>query len=297
MKTAPGPLITLLNASSRFLMADLYAITLHDGTVYYWTSADTAIVYPVGGQSYACAVEGGTAVPLIKRGPTKTVLGLEVDELEITLSQGAAQVLLGGIPLALAAANGAFDDANVVVTRVFMSTWGDTTPGGVVLFSGAVAHVEPTSTTVKLSLKSDLDKLLVAMPRNLFSPACTHALFDSGCNLTRASYVSTGTIAGSPTPTAISFATNLTQADAYFQLGVLIMTSGPASGSRAAVKSYLNAAGSIILALPLAAAPVAGNTFSIIPGCDKTQATCTTKFSNLARFRGFPFIPKPESAR
>lgn len=297
MKSAPGALITLLNSANKFLMADLYTITLFDGTVYYWTSADTAIVYPPAGQSYSCAVEGGTTVPLIKRGATKTILGLEVDDLEIVLSQGGGQVLLGGIPLSMAAANGVFDGANVIVTRVFMATWGDTTPGGVVLFSGAVAHVEPTSTTVKLTLKSDLDQLLVAMPRNLFSPACTHALFDAGCGLTRASYVVAGTIAGSPTPTSSAFATNLTQADGYFQLGVLIMTSGPAVGARSAVKSYVNAAGALTLALPLKATPVAGNTFTIIPGCDKSQATCTAKFANLARFRGFPFIPKPESAR
>jgi len=297
VKTAPGALISLLNGTNKFLMADLYTITLFDGTVLYWTSADTAIVYPPAGQSYACATEAGTTVPLVKRGPTKTIVGLEVDELEITLSQGAGQVLLGGLPLSRAAANGIFDGANIVVTRVFMATWGDTTPGGVVLFSGAVASVEPTSTTVKLNLKSDLDQLLVAMPRNLFSPACTHALFDAGCSLTRASYVVTGTIAGSPMPTANAFATNLTQADAYFQLGVLIMTSGPASGARSAVKTYLNAAGAVTLALPLSAVPVAGNTFSIVPGCDKTQATCLAKFANLVHFRGFPFIPKPESAR
>jgi hypothetical protein len=38
-----------------------------------------------------------------------------------------------------------------------------------------------------------------------------------------------------------------------------------------------------------------GATFTVRAGCDKTQGTCTTKFSNLARFRGMPYIPVAET--
>jgi uncharacterized phage protein (TIGR02218 family) len=48
---------------------------------------------------------------------------------------------------------------------------------------------------------------------------------------------------------------------------------------------------------PLPLVPSAGDAFTAYPGCDKTQATCTTKFANLGAFRGFPFIPQPETAR
>jgi hypothetical protein len=42
--------------------------------------------------------------------------------------------------------------------------------------------------------------------------------------------------------------------------------------------------------------PSNGDTLNAIAGCDKLQATCTSKFSNLVNFAGFPFVPKPETA-
>ena len=40
----------------------------------------------------------------------------------------------------------------------------------------------------------------------------------------------------------------------------------------------------------------AGDSFTILPGCDHTTATCENSFNNLARFGGFPYIPPPEFA-
>ncbi len=291
MKTASGTLTNILNLTADYLMADLYTVTLWDGTVYRWAAADTDLV--LGGHTFSCPTEQGTAVPLVERGPTKCVAGLEVDTLDVVL-RGAA-VLLGGVALPLAAANGVFDGALVRLERVFMATWGNTTPGSVVLFSGFVAAVTPSSTSVQLSCKSDLERLLVAMPRNTFAPNCTHVLFDAGCALTRATYAVNGTVGGGATVT--TFPTNLTQADGYFELGVLAFTSGALNGVRAAVRLYLNAAGTVTVAVTLPVAPGNGDTFTIVPGCDKTQATCTAKFSNLAHYRGFPFVPKAESTR
>jgi uncharacterized phage protein (TIGR02218 family) len=43
--------------------------------------------------------------------------------------------------------------------------------------------------------------------------------------------------------------------------------------------------------------PIQGSDqFQVCAGCDKTQATCQARFGNLHHFRGFPFIPEPESA-
>ena len=47
--------------------------------------------------------------------------------------------------------------------------------------------------------------------------------------------------------------------------------------------------------MPLPNVPAVGDTFSVFPGCDKTKTTCAGKFSNIARFRGFPFVPVPET--
>jgi uncharacterized phage protein (TIGR02218 family) len=36
---------------------------------------------------------------------------------------------------------------------------------------------------------------------------------------------------------------------------------------------------------------IPGQTFTITAGCDKRVATCRSKFSNVANFRGFPHMP------
>jgi uncharacterized phage protein (TIGR02218 family) len=170
----------------------------------------------------------------------------------------------------------------------------DTSAGSLVLFEGLVSGVDPTSTEIVLRVVSELDRLNVPMPRNLYMPSCGHVLYDAGCGIVKATFTVAGTASG--TPTTVVIPTSRTEADGYFNLGVIAFTNGPAAGSRRGVKSYVNASGTFTVSLPFPAAPVAGNTFNAYPGCDKSQATCSTKYSNLTRFRGFPYVPRPEQA-
>jgi hypothetical protein len=85
----------------------------------------------------------------------------------------------------------------------------------------------------------------------------------------------------------------------YFDLGMLIFTSGQNIGQIRGVKSYTNPSGSagivtLIIGLPFA--PATSDTFTIYPGCNKAFITCDKKFSNKANFGGMPFIPSPETA-
>lgn len=289
MKTASGALTTLLAANNVFLMADLYTVTLVGGQISRWADCDISLV--LGGNTFTAAGTGGA--PLLKRGKTRCVVGLEVDtlDLELLCGDGAAQLL--GIPLVQSAANGALDGARIKLERVFMPKWGDTSAGSIVLFEGNVAGVEPSSTAVKLTVKSELERLNVQMPRHLYQPGCNHAVYDTGCALVKATYTVTGTATGTPTTTTIPSAR--AEANGYFNLGVLTVTSGAAAGARRAVKDFTG--GTFTLALPLPTAMAPGDTFSVYPGCDKTRGTCNTKFANLGRFRGFPFVPRPETAR
>jgi hypothetical protein len=40
----------------------------------------------------------------------------------------------------------------------------------------------------------------------------------------------------------------------------------------------------------------AGDQFQLLPGCNRTLATCTNVFNNAVHFGGFPYIPTPETA-
>jgi uncharacterized phage protein (TIGR02218 family) len=75
------------------------------------------------------------------------------------------------------------------------------------------------------------------------------------------------------------------------------MTSGALAGQQRPIKKYtLGTPNTLELMRPFPTAPAPGDTMDVAPGCDKLKATCTTKFSNLAHFRGEPFIPAPEEA-
>ena len=76
--------------------------------------------------------------------------------------------------------------------------------------------------------------------------------------------------------------------------GTLVFTSGVNNGASCGIKSA--GAGVLALTYPLSALPAVGDTFMAYQGCDHTRATCAAKFNNLASFRGFPFVPPPQSA-
>jgi hypothetical protein len=84
------------------------------------------------------------------------------------------------------------------------------------------------------------------------------------------------------------------KADGFYDNGQIVFTSGANSGLTKAVKSYSGQ--QFFFNSPLPLATNVGDTFIAYPGCDKTQATCTAKFNNLANFGGFPYVPAPETA-
>lgn len=115
-----------------------------------------------------------------------------------------------------------------------------------------------------------------------------------------------GTSAGSapsfnPTRGAITIdgSAQFTSMDQAYPLGYVILTSGQNSGLKASVKAQvLN--GSVIqlqLIKPLPFTVVTGDTLKLVPGCDKTIATCTNVYNNLIHIGNAPFVPNPEIAQ
>ena len=78
-----------------------------------------------------------------------------------------------------------------------------------------------------------------------------------------------------------------------FTGGRLVFRDGDLAGHAAQVQLHRHEDATVSLALwepaPRAIAP--GMAFAISAGCDKSLATCTGRFDNLARFRGFPHMP------
>lgn len=82
-------------------------------------------------------------------------------------------------------------------------------------------------------------------------------------------------------------------AGGWFSYGVLTWATGLNAGTIAEVRAHgLSGATADLTLWRRAALPIAaGDTFTIVAGCDRTFATCRDKFANIANFRGFPHIP------
>jgi uncharacterized phage protein (TIGR02218 family) len=131
------------------------------------------------------------------------------------------------------------------------------------------------------------------IPPNIFQSSCMHTLFDSGCAVKSATYRTSGTASSVNSNGGI--VTTLNAADNYYQMGAIKFTSGANVGLTRTVKTYVGGIVTPTKAFPYAIAN--GDAFTITPGCDHLQnGDCLNKYNNVIHFKGFPFIPVPETA-
>lgn len=291
MKAASSALLSLL-ASRQFFTADLYLFSLIGGGQLRYCSGDADIVW--NGYDWTA---GGMTGPYFDRSGNKAQchwkVGLEVDTLTVDVLPGSASVL--GTPFLSAVRQGMFDGAEVTMYRAFMPTYGNVAAGTVIMFAGRVAEIDATRSVATFNISSHLELLNQNMPRNLYQAGCLNSLFDSACGLNRAAYAVSGTAASGSTSVLVN--ATLGQATGYFDMGVLAFAGGANSGISRTVKTYIHGSpGTISLIAPFPGAIAAGDSFTVYPGCDKQQGTCQNKFGNLARFRGFPYIPDISTA-
>lgn len=228
--------------------------------------------------------------PIIKRGRIRSVTGVEVDTLDMTMFLNS-EVEVANVPMAQFARQGGFDGAHVEVARHFAATPMSESCGSLNLFGGRVGDVDITGVSVKLALKSDLELLNIKMPRNIFMGSCIHTLYGPGCGLSSGSFTVTGNTTANSTTRAVNC--NLAQAVGYFDLGVMAFTTGDNAGVERTIKRHTT--GVLVPSLPWPYVPATGDLFTARPGCDKLYATCnSSKFSNAANHRSYEFIPAPE---
>lgn len=282
MKTASDALLVLLNSSQQFQMADLYQITMVNGTVLRFTNYDVNVID--GGNTYLA-----NSV-LIERSRVRTVLGVEVDTLDLTINPHPND-MVNSMTFLKTCAAGMMDGASLVMRRAFFDNTGFNI-GSFINFSGRIADMHMTRSEVSMTVKSDLELLNVKLPRNLYQAGCLNTLYDGNCGLSRAAWGVAGTVT-SATKTTLNC--GISNAAGYFDLGYIVFNTGALAGVRRTVKSY--GTYNFTLLNPLPSAPAIGDTFTAYAGCDHSQATCTSKFSNVIHFRGFPYIPVPETAR
>jgi len=289
MKAFTGTLDTWLPTATGRLFADLLTITLSGGSVLRYHSSDVLTI-TYGGNTYTRGPRFGTT-------GVKSKVGVQNDEMSLTLFVDAND-LVSGVPWLTFVTGGGLDGSTFQVDRVISKNTdfaAASQVGGYTRFLGRFAGTSDLGgTEVIIAISSRLELLQANVPTEVYQTGCRFRVYDAGCGLTRATFSSSGTVSTGATTSAMN--TNLTQADGYFDLGVVTFTSGVNNGLTRTIKTFLHASGAITFVNPLPAAPANTDTFTIVPGCDGLLATCTSKFSNSLRFGGEPFIPDPVMA-
>lgn len=281
MKNATKSLKQLL-ATGKFITADLYTFDLTSGYKLYFTSYDVPLTY-----------NKNTYLPaLLTRTMTTQKAGLMVDSMNITCNFDETD-LIDHVPIIQAFVAGTFDNAFLTLDRVFMPTDRplDTSAGAVYMFSGRVDIDYAGRTTVELIIKSISELFNMQLPRNLWMPTCQHTVYDAACCLNKASHTVYGTVASGSTKNMIT--TNMINPDGYFDYGVLVFTSGKNNNVRMSIKKYAKGVFYLTRSTPYEPAPT--DMFYVYAGCDKILKTCRDKYNNANNFRGFPFVPRPET--
>lgn len=154
-------------------------------------------------------------------------------------------------------------------------------------FVGFFGEITLKNGTFEAELRS-LSDLLGQEIGAATSPHCrVKRLGNSRCKVNLASFTHSSTVT-SVTSRRV-FNVGITQPDGYFDNGTLKFTNGANLGSEAEIKRSVGAR--IELKIPMLRELGAGDALTLIAGCDRTRATCKTKFNNILNFDGEPDSP------
>jgi hypothetical protein len=306
----PGSLISFLQTNRTCLKADCFAITLPTGQVLNATSGQWDITIPSGtpGWSGATTTFSAALYGAWERGAITSEASFRCNSNTMKLTcvpqQGTAYPGLS-IGITNAALNHLFDAATVWVYTVYMplGQYGTVSAGVETKFQGTITKSPSLSRNkIEFECADPMYLLNMKVPSRLFQSDCPWSFCDTNCGLLAANFTVNFTAKTGSTKTVLIPLTAFTQADGYFNKGVVKCLTGANAGLSQTVKSHLG--GNVTLMVPWILPVNAGDTFSALKGCDHTPTTCaaTLRASGTAepqdfklRFGGTPYVPVPST--
>lgn len=319
MLPATSALKAYIAANRDAVPADLYTFAPATGSTLRFTSYPVPLTVAATGFPDPHSLNHGTSGnraflvgPGFGRSKVARKIGTDATELDIVV-QPKPTDLIGALTWQQFINLGGLDDATVELDRLLLpagtsAAFPDTSLGAVTWFYGQVAEIETGRSGVQIKVKSLLNLLTIQqMPRHVYQSACNYVFGDAMCGYDRvagknALGVSTG--AGAIAVTAItgSGQSNILVGSgvaSYYGLGSCIGLTGANAGVARSIISVAIPT-NVGLQRPFPYAVAIGDTFQLLPGCDKTLNTCIHTFNNGApdggRFGGMPYIPPPEDA-
>lgn len=275
----------LLRSQRKLQAADLYTITLAGGQVLRWTAHDQLVA--IGSETW---LRG----PAIWRDEMAFAVGVEAQAMSMTVAADQS-VQINGVPLLAFLLSGGCDGAQVRAFTAFRADLGDAPwVGKLEQFGGRVSDVESAGRMkVRITVRSVLEAFNQPIPPSVYQPQCRNTLYDENCQVPRGPNEYGGTVAVASSGGRLIFGHSLLLAPGFFDLGSVKMLTGANAGVSRTIRAYTSTQVTVLQPWPQ---PIAvGDAFAIYRGCDLTMATCRDRFDNLQGFRGFPYIPPPET--
>lgn len=283
----PSNLIDFLNSGVPSQRVDLWTFSLQSGTVLRFVDHEYPLTRTQDGVTFS------RTGPIIERTGVEQRRGLGASELTLTISATATDYVYGTVPWLSALAAGVFDYADVTLDVGVLEIGAPTVlKGWYNWFEGSVDTIPTVSMmSAEVRVTNYVSRLKLLMPRNLVSPGCLNTLYDKACSVSKSTWTKTGTVTGvnSDGSLVCSITGGTPATDAYNE-GTFVFTSGNNANVTRKIKRNVSGTFYFFGGAPFTVSP--GDTISVRPGCAKTRTACAV-FGG--RFRGFPYVPTPET--
>jgi uncharacterized phage protein (TIGR02218 family) len=240
-------------------------ITRTDGAVFRIAESDEPVV-----------VEGETflVVPGLQIGAVKHTANGEMPSTQIVAVHSSLSLFDTAVVDV-----GLFDGARVelyTVDRRNLSRKG-------LLFTGSIATITYSIENQAIFEVKGLVQFAKILMTQKRSPMCRTDLFSVLCGVNKDDYDVAATVAA--VVDAFNFTVSgLSNPDGWFNQGVMITAGGTAME----MANWVQSSQKITTYMPCNRLVEAGMHLTMYPGCDKTLASCTGKFSNALNFQGEP---------
>lgn len=155
----------------------------------------------------------------------------------------------------------------------------------VVYWKGRTTSCSITGDEATLKCESLFTSLKRAGLRACYQIPCRHTLYSTQCGVVKSDYSLRLLNVLSPSSCKLSHADLASKADGWWNGGWAELETG----EKRMIVAHSGTA--VTLNYPFLNISSSGAIVTFYAGCDSLVATCNTKFSNVANFGGFPYIP------
>lgn len=270
MKTLSTQLRTAIADSSTFLTR-IWRLTLANGTVFLFTDLSNDIL--VGSETFKADPGIRLSALQVSMGGTLSNATIEIGVNQSSITEDMLR--RGGVDNAL--------------VEVWLVSWRNPAYGTILFFKGNVTDIRVSDRNLAMLEVRGQARSVTRTLGEFYSPQCRANLGDGRCKFSLATVRKNFTV-DSVFPDGMGFSASLlTEPAAYYDFGAVTWVTGDNTNIVSDVR--YGAPGSIALHLPTPFPIKAGDTGTIVPGCDKQLSTCKNKFANELNFRGEPYVP------